>query len=94
MMKSYVIGLDFGTSLPDGQVLIDGLSAIVTTWTDTEIHAYVPEGAAIGSVASTAAATARSMASSSASATRVATSPEYLSWTAKSSLAWTASFAR
>ena len=31
-----------------GQVVIAGLSAWVTTWTDTRIVAYVPEAAALG----------------------------------------------
>ncbi len=43
-----IFGTNFGG--PQGEVLIDGLSAIATTWTDTEIHAYVPEAATLGSV--------------------------------------------
>ncbi|MCH8851607.1 MAG: PQQ-binding-like beta-propeller repeat protein [Planctomycetes bacterium] len=43
-----IFGTNFGG--PRGEVLIDGLSAIATTWTDTEIHAYVPEAATLGSV--------------------------------------------
>ncbi|MCH8879288.1 MAG: hypothetical protein IID34_05330 [Planctomycetes bacterium] len=43
-----IFGTNFGGR--QGEVLIDGLSAIATTWTDTEIHAYVPEAATLGSV--------------------------------------------
>jgi hypothetical protein len=45
--------LIFGSSFGDGtggEVIIDGLTAIATTWTDTEIHAYVPEAASLGNV--------------------------------------------
>lgn len=40
-------GTGFGSS---GQVDIGGLDAIVTTWTETAIHAYVPETVALGVV--------------------------------------------
>ena len=45
-----IFGSNFGSNSVDGQVLIDGLDAITTTWTNTEIHAYVPEGSLLGSV--------------------------------------------
>jgi hypothetical protein len=45
-----IFGSNFGSNPVDGQVLIDGLDAITTTWTNTEIHAYVPEGSSLGSV--------------------------------------------
>lgn len=45
-----IFGTNFGGVQGGGQVLIDGLSAIATTWTNTEIHAYVPEAAALGNV--------------------------------------------
>lgn len=45
-----IFGGEFGTDPSTDQVLIDGLAANVTTWTDTEKHDYVPEGASIGSV--------------------------------------------
>ncbi len=44
-----IFGQDFGSTQGDGQVLIDELGAIVTRWTNTEIHAYVPEQATLGS---------------------------------------------
>jgi hypothetical protein len=43
-----IFGSSFGTQ--PGQVLIDGREAIATKWFDTEIHAYVPEAAALGAV--------------------------------------------
>lgn len=45
-----IFGNHFGSDSADGQVLIDGLDAITTTWTNTEIHAYVPEGSSLGSM--------------------------------------------
>jgi len=45
-----VYGTGFGAVQGQGQVLIDGLSAVATTWSDTEIHAYVPEEAALATV--------------------------------------------
>lgn len=45
-----ITGRDFAAAQGSGRVLIDGLEAIVTTWTDSEIHAYVPEGANLGLV--------------------------------------------
>ncbi len=41
-------GTGFGSS---GEVFVDGLSAWVSTWTDTRIVAYVPESAPLGSAA-------------------------------------------
>lgn len=41
-------GTGFGNTPGSGQVLIDGLTAIATTWSNTEIHAYVPELAGPG----------------------------------------------
>ena len=43
-------GTGFGASQGSSQVLIDGITAIVTTWSSTEIHAYVPESASIATV--------------------------------------------
>lgn len=43
-----VFGAGFGTPGPGSRVVVAGLDAIATTWTDTEIHAYVPESAAPG----------------------------------------------
>lgn len=37
-----IFGQNLGSEQGDGEVLIDGQSAIATTWTNTEIHAYVP----------------------------------------------------
>ena len=45
-----IFGTNFGATQGKSRVLIDGRVAIATTWTDTEIHAYVPEGASIDSV--------------------------------------------
>ncbi|MEE8458879.1 MAG: PQQ-binding-like beta-propeller repeat protein [Phycisphaerales bacterium] len=45
-----IFGADFGATQGKSRVLIDGRVAIATTWTDTEIHAYVPEAASIASV--------------------------------------------
>jgi hypothetical protein len=45
-----IFGSGFGAAQGSSQVLIDGLDAIATTWTDTEIHAYVPEAASLGGV--------------------------------------------
>lgn len=46
-----VFGGGFGAEQGAGRVLVDGAAAIVTTWTDSEIHAYVPETASLGEVA-------------------------------------------
>jgi hypothetical protein len=43
-------GTDFGAVQGSGQVLVDGAACIATTWTDTEVHAYVPESAGPGLV--------------------------------------------
>ncbi|MHC5112995.1 MAG: IPT/TIG domain-containing protein, partial [Planctomycetota bacterium] len=43
-----ITGTGFGAA--PGQVSIGGLDAITTTWTSTEIHAYVPESAGPGNV--------------------------------------------
>ena len=40
----------FGASQIGGQVMIDGISAIVAKWMNTQIYAYVPESASPGSV--------------------------------------------
>jgi len=45
-----IFGADFGTAQGRSRVLIDGRVAIATTWTDSEIHAYVPETASIDAV--------------------------------------------
>ncbi len=45
-----IFGTDFGAEQGSGQVMIGGLTAVATTWTDSEIHAYVPEAAQLGSV--------------------------------------------
>lgn len=45
-----IAGSGFGASQGSSQVLIGGLDAIETQWTDTEIHTYVPEQTALGSV--------------------------------------------
>ncbi|MFQ5518158.1 MAG: IPT/TIG domain-containing protein, partial [Acidimicrobiia bacterium] len=45
-----IAGSGFGASQGGSQVLIGGLDAIETQWTDTEIHTYVPEQTALGSV--------------------------------------------
>ena len=45
-----VFGTGFGAQQGPGQVVIDGIPAIATTWTDTEIHAYVPEQSTLGAV--------------------------------------------
>ena len=45
-----IFGTDFGATQGKSEVLIDGRVAITTTWTDTEIHAYVPETASIDAV--------------------------------------------
>lgn len=42
-----VFGFAFGTS---GELLVDGQPAVLATWTDTRIAAYVPEGAGVGPV--------------------------------------------
>ena len=42
-----IVGTGFSTA---GGVLVDGLPAITTTWTDTRIAAYVPEGSRLGGV--------------------------------------------
>jgi hypothetical protein len=46
-----IYGTGFGATQGDGSVFVDGTSAIVTGWNDTEIHAYVPEEASTSSVA-------------------------------------------
>ncbi len=45
-----IFGANFGATQGKSRVLIDGRVAIATTWTDTEIHAYVPEAASTASV--------------------------------------------
>lgn len=45
-----ISGTNFGSEQGDSEVLIDGLASIAPTWTDTEIHAYVPEQASLGEV--------------------------------------------
>lgn len=45
-----IFGSDFGAQQGSGQVLIDGIPAIATTWTDMEVHAYVPETASLATV--------------------------------------------
>ena len=45
-----IFGTNFGSAQGKSDVSVDGLSAITTKWNDTEIHAYVPEDAALGSV--------------------------------------------
>jgi len=42
-----VFGTSFGTS---GELFVDGQSAVIATWTDNRIAAYVPEGAGPGTV--------------------------------------------
>jgi outer membrane protein assembly factor BamB len=41
-------GTNFGSLGPSSKVLIGGQEAIVTRWTNTKIHAYVPEGLSAG----------------------------------------------
>jgi hypothetical protein len=48
--RLFILGTDFGSAQGTSIVFIDGLEAIVTTWTDTEIHAYVPEASSTGPV--------------------------------------------
>ena len=43
-----LFGSGFGPPGPTSRVVIAGLDAIATTWTDGEIHAYVPEAAPLG----------------------------------------------
>lgn len=43
-------GVGFGATQGNGQVLVDGAPCIATTWSDTELHAYVPESAGPGLV--------------------------------------------
>lgn len=45
-----IFGTDFGSQEGSGQVLIDGASAVATTWSDAELHVYVPETAQFGTV--------------------------------------------
>ena len=45
-----VFGANFGADPTNAQVLIDGQAAIVTQWSSSEIHTYVPEGASVGAV--------------------------------------------
>ncbi len=44
-----ILGSGFGRSAETSVVLIDGLPAITTQWSEEEIHAYVPEAAGPGS---------------------------------------------
>ncbi len=48
-----IFGANFGAMQDKSRVLIDGRVAIATTWTDTEIHAYVPEAASTDAVSVT-----------------------------------------
>ena len=45
-----IYGTNFGNDEANGNVQIGSVNAIVTTWTDAEIHAYVPESAGPGLV--------------------------------------------
>jgi len=45
-----VFGADFGSDQDASSVLIDGIEAIVTQWSDEEIHTYVPETSSFGEV--------------------------------------------
>ena len=45
-----LFGSGFGSPATSSRLLIDGKAAITTTWTDTEIHGYVPETARVASV--------------------------------------------
>ena len=45
-----IFGTNFGNTQGTSDVLVDGFSAITTKWSNAEIHAYVPEGASVGSV--------------------------------------------
>lgn len=45
-----LFGANFGAAQGNSQVLIDGVPAIVSRWSDTSIVAYVPESAALGFV--------------------------------------------
>ena len=40
-----IFGTSFGNQQDSSQLLLGGLGAIVTTWTDTENHANIPEAA-------------------------------------------------
>lgn len=40
-----IFGTNFGNQQDSSQLLLGGLGAIVTTWTDTENHANIPEAA-------------------------------------------------
>ncbi|HEV3469226.1 MAG TPA: Ig-like domain-containing protein [Pyrinomonadaceae bacterium] len=44
-------GSNFGATQNGGRVTVGGLSAVVARWTDAQIIAYVPEGAALGTAA-------------------------------------------
>jgi hypothetical protein len=44
-----IFGTNFGEVRNGGRVVIGGIDAIVSRWTMTTIHAYVPEAAALGS---------------------------------------------
>ncbi len=48
--RLFIEGMYFGSSQGASQVLVDGLPALVTQWSDTEIVAYVPESSGLGSV--------------------------------------------
>ncbi len=48
-----ISGTNFGAEQGTSVVLIDGVSALATTWTDTDVHAYVPEQAGPGLVSVT-----------------------------------------
>lgn len=45
-----ILGANFGGPQGGSSVLIGGLTAFVSTWSETSITAYVPEGAALGTV--------------------------------------------
>ncbi len=45
-----VYGSGFGTLQGTSQLFVDDLEAIVTSWANDEIHGYIPESAAVGSV--------------------------------------------
>ena len=40
-----ILGMSFGNQQGSSQLLLGGLGAIATTWTNTEIHANIPEAA-------------------------------------------------
>jgi hypothetical protein len=45
-----IFGTNFGGTQGNSSVLIGGLTSFVSTWSDTTITAYVPEGASLGAV--------------------------------------------